>query len=416
MMRNLNFVCALFGVALGYPCLGQRMYTVTPVPGPVPTGTTYNVATWISDDGTVVYGSVFDTSQKDGAGFAIGQCYISTNGQAQLFSTPGFSCADGGAGQYSDGVTNGGANAKGQFVGTLSSVQLIGTVATAFGNLNGSFNLLGDQLPGAGPNASLGTWSTGIDQNGDVVGFAYISGLYGFLASSNGNITQLPLQQAYAINSSGSAIAGDIVGPTTTGSPAPPQPRNAAIYSNGTVTNLGTLGGPSVSPNGPESVALAVNDLGQAVGWSELVPTNFNDPSTIFDEGFFWDGQKMNAIVINNSTGAPAYNLAISLNNHGEVVGNYYTGTVTGFGQLFSGGAQTHAYYYFDGKATDLNNQLVNPPAGLVLATANYINANGQILASASNADGSRPTYILTPVSSTATPTGQKPREPRRTR
>lgn len=37
-------------------------------------------------------------------------------------------------------------------------------------------------------------------------------------------------------------------------------------------------------------------------------------------------------------------------------------------------------------------------PAGLVLATANYINDRGQILASAQLPDGSTPTFILTPA------------------
>jgi hypothetical protein len=395
------FCTLLVGAAIGNPCLGQRRYTVTPVPGPVPTATTYNNATWISDGGTVVFGSVYDSSMKNGEGQPIGQCYISMNGNVQVYSTPGYSCAASGPG---------GANNSGQFAGVLAGVQLVGSVPAAFSNLNGNFTSLAPQLQA--DNGLQGSWSTGIDQNGNVVGYAValdssvINGAiqYGFLVSGSQTV-QLPLDRASSINNFG-LIGGDaIVAGVPNGNfgVAGRQPRVAALYSSGSVMQLGTLGGPAVSTDGPESSVTAVNNNGQAVGWSTLVPEDFNNPSSFFDEAFFWDGSSLHAIQMQDAAGNTLASIANSLNDAGEVVGYFYSMPVTGLGTYFSL-AGARAFYYSNGHVVDLNTLLVNPPQGLVLATATYINNNGQILASAVMPDGSQPTYLLTPVASSTSP------------
>jgi hypothetical protein len=227
---------------------------------------------------------------------------------------------------------------------------------------------------------------------------------YGFLVSGSQTV-QLPLDKASSINSSG-VIGGDaIVAGVPNGNygVAGRQPRVAALYSNGSVMQLGTLGGPAVSTDGPESSVTAVNNNGQAVGWSTLVPENFNNPSSFVDEAFFWDGSSLHAIQMQDAAGNTLASIANSLNDAGEVVGYFYSTPVSGLGTYFSL-AGARAFYYVNGQAVDLNTLLVNPPQGVVLATATYINNNGQILASAVMSDGSQPTYLLTPVASSASP------------
>jgi hypothetical protein len=190
------------------------------------------------------------------------------------------------------------------------------------------------------------------------------------------------------------------------------QPRVATLYSNGTVRQLGTLGGPATSTDGPESSVTAVNNNGQAVGWSTLVPENFNNPSSLVDEAFFWDGSSLHPIQMQDAAGNTLASIANSLNDAGEAVGYFYTTPVSGLGSYFSlVGAR--AFYYSNGRAVDLNTLLVNPPQGLVLATATYINNSGQILASAVMPDGSQPTYLLTPVDRPASPVDSQPRRRR---
>jgi len=93
-MQKKVIFAVIIGTALGQVCFAQRLYTVAPVPGPAPSSTTYNAGSWISDDGSVVFGALYDTSIKDSSGNPVvaGQCYISTKGNAQVFPTPGYNC------------------------------------------------------------------------------------------------------------------------------------------------------------------------------------------------------------------------------------------------------------------------------------------------------------------------------------
>lgn len=403
IMKIRTKFCATFtSAAICGTCFAQRMYTIAPIAGPAPSATTYNSASWISDDGTVIYGVNYDMSTVQQLGVPAGQCYISSNGKIQVFATPGYSCSP--SSIY--GVSAGNANANGQFVGELTPLQMSGATPVAFANLNGTFDPVGTQIP----NTQF-SFATSIDQNGNVVGYALGTppvptpngiGEYALLASG-GQVTQLPLTLATGIGRNG-AISGMVIAP---GYPFSPTPRNAALLVNGNVMNLGTLGGPSVNANGPESQAMALNNNGQVVGWSSLAPEDFSNPSTLLIEGFFWDGTKMNPIVINDSSGNPLENTAVSVNDSGEVVGQFYPAQVT-FGQAFT--APTHALYYANGKAVDLNAMLIDPPKGLVLATANYINNAGQIIATAVMPDGSQPSYLLTPALTERTPSEHFPR------
>jgi hypothetical protein len=405
MNRKALIQSAILCAMLVSSALAQRKYTVATVPGPATTSSTYNVASWISDDGKTVVGAVHDRSIKDVNGSPVGQCYVSTKGNVQIFPTPGYSCTP---------ATNGGANKNGEFAGALVPISIDpsvgGPAAVAFTNLNGAFDPYGAQLPFA-VNGNLGSWSTGVNKAGSVVGYAvgfdgakYVQ--YGFL-HKDGSTVALALNKAAAIHNDGD-IAGDVVIPGFQDPNAmngARQPRNAAIYHDGTVTRLGTLGGPSVSTAGPESSASAVNCRGEAVGWSQLVPADFSKPDTLKNEGFFWDGSQMRAIQIPDASGKPLGNWATSLNDAGEVVGNFYTSQASD-ASFFFVQSPTKAFHYANGKAVDLNTVLANAPDGLTLLTASYINNAGQILADGVMTDGSQSTYLLTPVGQLAASSG----------
>jgi len=121
----------------------------------------------------------------------------------------------------------------------------------------------------------------------------------------------------------------------------------AVLWSNGTITDLGTLGGPSAA-------AEAINDNGQIVGWAatstgaadfldsngtltNVGPNNGeNDPASINDAGVFVDAaafiysggkfQNLNNLI---PAGSP-YQLrdATAINDKGQIVVNAYD-TVT---------------------------------------------------------------------------------------
>ena len=93
-----------------------------------------------------------------------------------------------------------------------------------------------------------------MNDTGQVVGFAVTGGSYRAMLYSNGIVSDLGTlggnySRAYAINN-----AGQIVGDASTGNA-----QHAFLYSNGSMSDLGTLGGTS-------SFARSINNSGQVVG------------------------------------------------------------------------------------------------------------------------------------------------------
>ena len=106
----------------------------------------------------------------------------------------------------------------------------------------------------------------GINNSGAIVGQSVWSGDQRFILAYNGQTTPLPLQPT-AINNS-----EQVVGASTNSS-------NAAVYTNGTLTELGTL------PGGNYSYANGINNNGQIVGCS--------DASNIVSHAFLYTGGAM---------------------------------------------------------------------------------------------------------------------------
>jgi probable HAF family extracellular repeat protein len=138
--------------------------------------------------------------------------------------------------------------------------------------------------------------------------------------------------------SSASAVnnAGQVVGVTSTSS----SPTHAYLYSNGSMTDLGT---PMVSrcssPYVPYSVATGINDSGQIVGFSAC-PNGTNFTGWVLNDG--------TATAIPGVAACPTYFQPAGINASGAVIGStcfgsggsqaaiYSGGTTTGLGVLYS--------------------------------------------------------------------------------
>ncbi|MGW5412851.1 hypothetical protein [Actinomadura geliboluensis] len=156
--------------------------------------------------------------------------------------------------------------------------------------------------------------------------------------------------QAAAINE-----GGQVVGTAVTKSGA----NRAVIWENGTVRDLGTLGG-----GYPGTRALGVNDQGTVVGDSQKL--------TGYMHAVSWSDGKITDL---GTLGGPA-SFAGGINNRGQIVGISDTDS--------SGGAGRRAFIWENGKMTDLNKVTVNLPKGTVLYNAAAINDDGIIVGTAS--------------------------------
>jgi|GEM_PF-3306280 len=136
---------------------------------------------------------------------------------------------------------------------------------------------------------------------------------------------------------------------------------HAMVYSNGTATELGTLGG-------RDSYATDINDAGVIVGNSTTIDSNFATHAFIYQNGVMTD------------LGLPAgtsYGYALSVSEDGSVLGTGYlpNGRVKGF--LYHDGVTTDLSGIFTRSVTDMNS------SGTILGESNdgYIlyNKLGQV-------------------------------------
>jgi probable HAF family extracellular repeat protein len=289
---------------------------------------------------------------------------------------------------------------------------------------NGSTGAMADLGALGGDNSSL---ATGINPNGQVTGdshklghssssFLYSAGRMTDLGSLGGGSSE-----ALGINSS-----QQVVGASETSSNA----WHAFLWQNGAMTDLGTL------PGGTRSVATALSDMGQVVGYCDVTPApDTNDPPT---HAFLWQNGTMSDI-----GGLPDFpsSFAFAVNTNGQVVGyaaySYYNpyngehafllavspsggvisrtdlGTLPGYdpatfnsiayginnrGEVVGRAYQTndHAFVWDAGHGMRDLNSLV-PPGSPELSSATAINDAGQIVGVASDAGGGWHAFLLTP-------------------
>ena len=133
------------------------------------------------------------------------------------------------------------------------------------------------------------------------------------------------------------------------------------LWSSGTITDLGTLGG-------TQSAAYAINNLGQVTGWAHA--------ASEATDVFLWSGGKMTDL---GTFGLDPMGEAI--NNNGVIVGQSGNG----------------AWTWSNGTFQNLNN-LIPPVSGFTLDNATAINDKGQIVANGKNSTRQEHAFLLTPA------------------
>ena len=288
---------------------------------------------------------------------------------------------------------------------TYRAVSYSGGIMTDLGSLGGAYSNGGVS---AGTNTEFFTYygqAAAINNLGTIVGLAGTSvGTEHAFSYSNGTMTDLgTLSGRTASQAKGINDAGTIVGSSSS-----EESTHAFSYGNGIITDLGTL-----YPGDIVSQANAINDAGTIVGNSGQRAFSYSngtmsDLGTLRPGGFYCQANAINdaGTIVGVSDGrAFSYangafadlgyldenypdSAAYAINNSGTIVGSSYV--QTGGPQFFAD--IQHAFLYRNGTMTDLNS-LVSLP-GVTLSVASGINDHGQIVCSGDDYNS----YLLTPI------------------
>ena len=251
----------------------------------------------------------------------------------------------------------------------------------------------------------------GINNAGQVVGFSTMVSSNRAFLWTNGTMENLGslggtfATEAFSINAS-----AQVVGYSHT----PNNSRHAYLWSSGTMQDLGTLGGSS-------SEARGINDLEQVVGYSyptgnaAVQPTLWSG-NTITDLGTF-GGNFGEALGINNAGQVVGFSRTASgeerpflwsngnMQSLGTLGGRHSygygintAGQVVGTSNLISNDEPYHATLWNGSVLIDLNNVVGSGSAGWTLVSAQAINDVGQIVGFAVNSLRYEHAYLLTPV------------------
>jgi probable HAF family extracellular repeat protein len=174
-------------------------------------------------------------------------------------------------------------------------------------------------------------------------------------------------------------------------------PRHALLWEKGAVIDLGNLGG---NGQGFGNLALNLNNQGQVVGQSDLAgDANFH--------AFLWT--KATGIEDLGTVNGDVNSVALGINDSGEIVG-----------LSLDANFNPHPYLWRNGVMTDLNSLIpANSPLSLLIACS--INSSGEIVGVAVTSTGEAHGYLATPsniaaggeVSSPAAQGANRPAVPR---
>ena len=166
----------------------------------------------------------------------------------------------------------------------------------------------------------------------------------------------------YAINN-----AGHVTGTSDIATPG--SYPDAFLYSNGQMTDLGTLGGRS-----PGSTGFGLNNAGQVTGvsYQNVGPGGEMGTIIVNDAFLYSNGQMM-------SLRAPDDSFGYGINDAGQVTG-YYTSM-----------GVTHAFLYSNGQITDLGNL-----GGPYDSSGKAINNAGQVTGYSSTPSGAAHAFLYT--------------------
>ena len=270
-----------------------------------------------------------------------------------------------------------GINDSGQITG-MSYIRVTQEIH-AFLYSNGSMIELG--IPGSN---SSGTSNVGlaINARGQITGgastghaFLYSGGSMSDLGTLGGNHSE-----GLGINAHGQITGwSEIAGTTTPGATTPGSNRlHAFLYSNGSMIDLGTLGG-TIS-----SVGTGINARGQATGYS---CTAFVGPRGPLCHAFLYSYGSM----IDLGTPADTSSWGLGINDRGQITGGADT--------RGGGTGATHAFLYRNGVTVDLNTEIGSAASLYTLVWGQAINDRGQIVVNGTvNATGQMVALLLTPI------------------
>lgn len=291
--------------------------------------------------------------------------------------------------QVTDLGTVGGYMSRAWGVNNLN--HAVGTSFTANANMHGFSWAQGinDILPVPG---DLQGEAFGVNQAETVVGMNYDMGqevMNGYI-SNGGVVTPLGQIGARAINNLGEVVGYVSINSASFGGWVD----HAARWSNGVITDVGSLGGDF-------SYLFGINDQSQAVGYSFL-SGNLRTHAALYKAGTWTDlgtlgGNNSGAYAISNSgfvvghsdtaAGAPhafryvvdGSGAVLSRLDLGELGGGWsYAYAVNEAGTVV-GTSYDHAFIYTGGQMVDLNS-LIAANAGWILNTATGINDQGTIV------------------------------------
>ncbi|RTL26430.1 MAG: DUF3466 family protein [Burkholderiales bacterium] len=278
----------------------------------------------------------------------------------------------GGTSSFSYAINN-----AGQVVGASNIADNSGAHAILYGPWTVSSNSPGSDL---GTLGGSGSSAQAINNAGQVVGWSSTSGNATIHATlwSNGGITDLgslggnpslSFSHAFGINDKGQVVGDSNAYPIVLD--------HATLWSNGHITDLGTLGGAN-------STALSINNNGQVAGEAQTSVGAYH--------AFLWS----NGAIIDLGTLGGANSYAHAINNAGEVVGT----SDTSLGE--------RAFIESEGAGmVDLNNFLDadSKNAGWVLTDAMGINNQGQVTGEATNTlTNQQRAYVLSLPATAAVP------------
>ena len=277
-----------------------------------------------------------------------------------------------------NGINNGGviAGCTSDASGNSYAVTYSGGTATTLGLGTATAINNADQVVGTGPTLS----------NGDSHAYLYSGGVATDLGVLYGKTNDWASSWATAINSSGMIVGASMYGANYTGAYFQ---NHAFLYSNSTMQDLGTLGGPN-------SQACGINDAGVVVGSADTAQTNFGIPVTV---PFLWDGTMHNLGTFPDSGYLGGQ--ANGINSSNQVVGWSYNASGVPEGFLYQNGQMLH-----------LDN-MIDPNSGWNIDQAIAISNTGVILAMADNSNvdpdgfGWGHTVLLTPLAGDANLDGQ---------
>jgi probable HAF family extracellular repeat protein len=218
---------------------------------------------------------------------------------------------------------------------------------------------LGALLPG--PSSARG-----INGVGDVVGYGdFDPGHLSFEHAAlwrNGAVHDLGTlggvqSGAFAIND-----RGWIVGYARVAGRLPP--RHAFVWRDGVMTDLGTI-------DGSESVAYDINRLGQVVGWTGEIE---------YRRAFIWEADRMRLLA------GTERSEAVAINSAGDAVGWYSP----------AGTFEIRAALWRGASRYDLTESV--PPCSCTLELAYDINDAGQIVVQGRRSDGREQAWLLNPT------------------